>query len=54
VRAGWRGLADELGLVVTAGSDYHGPDRLPTVARPGVSLDEPWAGRLRRWLGLPP
>lgn len=49
-RAQWTALADELGLVVTAGSDYHGTSVVPDVAHPGVTLDESRARPLRDWL----
>ena len=44
-------LADELDLVVTGGSDFHG-DIMPEVSRPGIELPEPHAARLCDWLGL--
>jgi hypothetical protein len=52
VRADWIALADELGLVVTAGSDYHGVSVVPEITRPGMDLDERRAARLCEWLGL--
>ena len=48
---GWLMLADELDLVVTGGSDFHG-DIMPEVSRPGIELPEPHAARLCDWLGL--
>jgi predicted metal-dependent phosphoesterase TrpH len=49
-RAGWLELAAKLGLVVTAGSDYHGPKVTPQIARPGVELPAAHEERLRAWL----
>lgn len=46
---GWLQLAEELDLVVTGGSDFHG-DLLPDVSRPVIDLPEPHAARLREWL----
>jgi len=43
-------IADEVGLVVTAGSDYHGTSVVPDVPHPGVILDESRALPLREWL----
>ena len=47
---GWLMLAEELDLVVTGGSDFHG-DIMPEVSRPGIELPEPHAARLREWIG---
>ena len=47
----WLGLARELRLVATGGSDFHG-DAVPEVRRPGIELPEPFAARLRAWLGV--
>jgi predicted metal-dependent phosphoesterase TrpH len=52
VRVSWRKVADALGLVVTAGSDYHGQAVLPDVFRPGVSMTEDRALGLCEWLGV--
>lgn len=52
VRADWTQVADDLGLVVTAGSDYHGVAVLPEVTRPVMQLDDARAARLREWLGV--
>ncbi len=52
VRADWTAFADDLGLVVTAGSDYHGAAVTPEISGPGMDLDETRAGRLRDWLGV--
>ncbi|MEM6989175.1 MAG: PHP domain-containing protein [Myxococcota bacterium] len=46
---GWLQLAEELDLVVTGGSDFHG-DLMPEVSRPVIDLPEPHATRLRDWL----
>jgi len=46
----WLALADELDLVATGGSDFHGTT-LPKVKRVGVDIPEAYAARLRRWLG---
>jgi predicted metal-dependent phosphoesterase TrpH len=47
-RARWLELADELGLVCTAGSDWHGPEEAN--AQVGVDVPEPRAARLVEWL----
>jgi hypothetical protein len=47
-RAQWIELADELGLVCTGGSDWHGPDA--TVVPPGVDLPADRSARLLEWL----
>lgn len=52
VREEWLAFATARGLVVTAGSDYHGPSILPQIPHPGVELPEPHASRLREWLGV--
>ena len=49
-RARWIEIADELGLVCTGGSDWHGPEE--TSLEPGVDLPDDRAERLCRWLGL--
>lgn len=49
-RASWMAVADELGLVVTAGSDYHGVSVVPEVAAPGIELPAPRVARLLGWL----
>jgi predicted metal-dependent phosphoesterase TrpH len=51
-RAGWLDLAARLGLVVTAGSDYHGAKVTPQIPGPGVELSAPHEARLRAWLGV--
>lgn len=48
-REPWLRLADELDLVVTGGSDFHGAVT-PDIAGPVIELPEPHAGRLREWL----
>lgn len=48
---GWLQIAEELDLVVTGGSDFHG-DMLPDVVRPVIEFPEPHAQRLRTWLGV--
>lgn len=47
----WLGLARELGLVATGGSDFHG-DLMPDVPQPGIEFPKEHAGRLLAWLGL--
>lgn len=48
-REPWLRLAEELDLVVTGGSDFHG-DVTPDVAGPVIDLPEPHASRLVEWL----
>lgn len=48
----WLGLARELELVPTGGSDFHG-DLVPDVTRPGIEFPPAHAQRLLAWLGLP-
>jgi predicted metal-dependent phosphoesterase TrpH len=48
-RARWIALADEMGLVCTGGSDWHGPEE--AVAQPGVDLPPDRSDALLRWLG---
>ena len=48
-RARWIALADELGLVCTGGSDWHGPEEAN--APPGVDLPPDRSAALLRWLG---
>jgi len=50
-RARFRALADELGLVPTGGSDFHGA-ALPQVERPGIDVDDRVAKTLVDWLGV--
>ena len=50
-RAEWTELARAHGLVITAGSDYHGLHS-PDVNTVGVDLDDELAGPLCEWLGL--
>jgi predicted metal-dependent phosphoesterase TrpH len=47
-RKRWLDLAAELGLVATAGSDWHGPD--DAVAPVGVDIPDDAGKRLRDWL----
>lgn len=47
----WLGLAKELRLVVTGGSDFHG-DLTPDVARPGIELAGEHVEGLLGWLGV--
>jgi predicted metal-dependent phosphoesterase TrpH len=47
-RARWIALADELGLVCTGGSDWHGPEEAH--AQPGVDLPPDRSAALLRWL----
>ncbi len=49
----WTELADSLGLVVTAGSDFHGVAVVPDIRAPGVQLDEARAQALLAWLPPP-
>jgi predicted metal-dependent phosphoesterase TrpH len=49
-QAPWIALADAMGLVATAGSDYHGPVMTPDIPRPGSALSADRADRLRTWL----
>ncbi|HLL23374.1 MAG TPA: hypothetical protein VK427_14655 [Kofleriaceae bacterium] len=58
-RSRWITLADELGLVCTGGSDWHGPEEARGAVRGGadrgavgVDLPEPRADALLRWLGV--
>jgi predicted metal-dependent phosphoesterase TrpH len=46
----WLRLARELGLVATAGSDFHG-EGLTEAGAAGIELPEQHAGPLREWLG---
>jgi predicted metal-dependent phosphoesterase TrpH len=48
----WLRLARELDLVVTAGSDFHGPQH--EITHPVVELPIPHAPRLREWLADAP
>lgn len=48
-RKRWVELADERGLVCTAGSDWHGPDDADAV-QPGVDVPDARADALLRWL----
>ena len=51
-RTRWLELADQLGLVATAGSDWHGPD---SGAWPlGVDVPAERASSLQAWLASPP
>jgi 3',5'-nucleoside bisphosphate phosphatase len=47
-RARWLAIADQLDLVCTGGSDWHGPD--DALAPPGVDLPEDRSDALLRWL----
>jgi predicted metal-dependent phosphoesterase TrpH len=47
-RKRWVDVAAELGLVCTAGTDFHTPD--DAIAPMGVDVPEPYAGRLLSWL----
>lgn len=49
-RALWTHVADDVGLVVTAGSDFHGIPVSPDVPSPGVDLSGPRAAALLDWL----
>ncbi len=50
-RATWLRLAQELDLVVTGGSDYHG-EAIPEVTVPGIDLPDEIVEPLLSWLGL--
>jgi predicted metal-dependent phosphoesterase TrpH len=49
-RTEWAAMAAELGMVITAGSDFHGRNT-PEIAGMGVELPEPHSRRLMEWLG---
>jgi hypothetical protein len=49
-RAEWAEMADREGLVITAGSDFHGAS-FPQIADLGVELEDERAARLLEWLG---
>ena len=49
-RARWLAVADQLGLVCTGGSDWHGPDE--AMSEPGIDLPPERSDALARWLGL--
>ena len=53
-RARWIEIADELGLVCTGGTDWHGADDGYDAAdfEPGIELPDDRAEQLMRWLGL--
>src|SRR5439155_13054251 len=51
-RTQWLALADELGLVCTAGSDWHGP--ADATSPLGVDVAGERAERLCEWLAVPP
>jgi predicted metal-dependent phosphoesterase TrpH len=46
----WLRIADQLDLVVTAGSDFHG-EMMPMIPAPGIELDDARYRRLLAWLG---
>lgn len=48
-RRRWRKLADELGVAVTAGSDYHGRT-MPRVACPGIDVPDDLGAAIVAWL----
>lgn len=52
-RRKWAALADELDLVATGGSDFHG-DQKPNIPTPGIDMPPERAERLLDWLGLQP
>jgi predicted metal-dependent phosphoesterase TrpH len=45
----WLRMCDELDLVATGGSDFHG-DMAPEVARPGIEIPDARANVLAQWL----
>ena len=48
-RRSWTRMADELGVVVTGGSDFHG-DAVPQVTHPGIDFDNTRTSVLLHWL----
>jgi hypothetical protein len=50
-RRRWIGLADELGVTCTGGSDWHGTERLDLASGLGVELPQRRADALLAWLG---
>lgn len=51
LREHYTALADRLGLVITGGSDYHGPEHRHNVDLGGISLPPGVVGRLREAAG---
>jgi predicted metal-dependent phosphoesterase TrpH len=49
-RARWLELADQLDLVCTGGSDWHGPEE--AMAQPGIDLPDDRSAALMDWLAL--
>jgi predicted metal-dependent phosphoesterase TrpH len=49
-RTRWLEIADDLGLVCTGGSDWHGPEDV--TYEPGIDIPDDRAERLVRWLGV--
>ena len=45
----WLRMCDELDLVATGGSDFHG-DMAPEIARPGIEFPDDRATRLLEWI----
>ena len=52
-REGWCRLVDELGMVATGGSDFHG-EAVPSVSRPTIDLPDMRAARICEWLEVEP
>jgi len=52
-REGWCRLVDELNMVATGGSDFHG-EAVPSVTRPTIDLPSERAARLCDWLEVEP
>ncbi|MCA9716461.1 MAG: PHP domain-containing protein [Myxococcales bacterium] len=50
-RLTWLRLAEDRGLIVTGGSDFHG-DAIPEVTRPVIDMPEEFAAPLRDWLAV--
>jgi predicted metal-dependent phosphoesterase TrpH len=50
-REDWLAMARDFDATVTGGSDYHGPSS-PEIPTLGVDLPDPYASRLRDWLGI--
>lgn len=48
-RIGWLRLADQLDMVATGGSDFHG-EAVPDVTRPGTEVDPARGDAIRAWL----
>lgn len=49
-QAPWIDVANAMGLIPTAGSDYHGPLMTPEIPQPGRNIAPEHGERLQRWL----